>query len=148
MVTNRSFQTNRRPESSRYLVLRDEPRLLFLSNAPTSHGSGTPHPVTHHLPLSRMQNKATRSDNRPTGHVSLPVSSGSIRKEFQRDAPRKRPADVFKPLQTAKPFTNKMTTGCISAFIIALFYKYTIPSVILGTCEKLSESFCILRGVN
>lgn len=148
MATNRSFQTNRTPESSGYLVTRDEPQLLFLSDSPMSHGSDTLHPVTHHLPLSRMQNKAARLDKRPTGNVSPPVSSGSIRNKFQREAPRKRPADVFKPLQTAKPFTNKMTTGCISAFIIALFYKYTIPSVNLGTGKKLPKSFCVLRGVN
>lgn len=111
---HRSFQTNRTPESSRHLVMRDEPQLLWFSNSPTSHGSGTLHPVTRHLPL-RMQNKATRSDKRPTGNVS----SGSIRNEFQREAPRKHPADDFKPLQTAKPLTNNMTTGRTSAFTLA-----------------------------
>lgn len=103
--------------------MRDEPQLLFLSDSPTSHGSDTLHPVTHHLPLSRMQNKAARSDKRPTGNVSPPVSSGSIRNEFQREAPRKRPAGVFKPLQAAKPFTSKMTTGCISAFLNSPFLQ-------------------------
>lgn len=121
------------PESSPYLVTRDEPRLLFLSNWPPSHGSDALHPEAQHLPLSN-------TFQRPTGNMSPPVSSGSIRKEFQREAPRKHPADVFEP-ETAKPFTNKMTTGCITAFTIALFYKYTIPSVVLGT-------FCVLRGVN